>query len=222
MISSPPPESLEKENSAFAPGLFRAGLTGNVILDDPVEDSAIIAYEYERRWRQWWSKRRYVLAALLILTPLLLLIGLFLGLIGSGVGGTFLWLGLVSLIILGLFLAYCQLTLPRLAAFGRIYRRLVAVPLSKRGAVWCDAAVAAPDFPSLRDNFFALYRDSAATGARTQPGEELEDEINYKKLLIGDLSGMLAPLLDSATETVTTPLLWATGQPAWIAFAWKV
>lgn len=207
MISSPPPERLEKENADFAPGLFRARLTGNVSLDDPLEDTTVVTYEYERRWQQWWSKRRYILAALLILTPLLLLIGLFLGLIGSGVSAAFLGLTLLSLILLGLFLVYCQFTMPRLVAFGRVYRRLVAVPLSKTGTVWCDAAVPAPDFPALRDNFFALYRDSAATGARTEAGEEADDEINRKKLLIGDLSGMLAPLLDSATETVTTPFI---------------
>lgn len=206
MISSPPPESLEKENTAFAPGRFRARLTSNVALDDLLEDAAIATYEYERRWRQWWSKRRLVLAALLILTPLLLLLALFFALIGSGAAGTFFVLTVVSLLVLALFLAYCWLTVPRLAAFGRVYRRLVAVPLSKGGTVWCDAAVPAPDFPSLRDNFFALYRDSAATGARTQPDEEV-DEISRKKLLIGDLSGMLAPLLDSATDDVSTPFI---------------
>lgn len=209
MISSPPPDSLEKENATLVPGLFRVRLTGNVTLDDPLEDAAIAAAEYERRWRSWWTNRRWVLAALLVLTPLFLLLGLLLNLANSGLGGLLLWLGLLSLVLLIGFVAYCWYTLPRLSAFGRVYRHLVAVPLSKGGEVWCDAAVVAPDFPSLRDNFFALYRDSAATGARALPGEEeaAQDEITRKKWLLGDLSGMLAPLLDSATENVSTPFI---------------
>ncbi len=211
MISLPP-DNLQDDNKTvnFAPGMFRARLTGNVSLDDATEDAAILAYEYERRWQQWWSKRRWVMTVLLIIPPVALVLGILLLVLGSGLGGPLLWLALLSLMLLGLFLAYCQFTLPRLGAFGRVYRRVVAVPLSHSGAVWCDAAVPAPDFPSIRDNFFALYRDSAVTGARTQPNEELEDEINRKKWLIGDLSGMLAPLLDSTPDDdAPTPFILA-------------
>ncbi|NWJ95374.1 MAG: hypothetical protein HXX20_06275 [Chloroflexi bacterium] len=209
MISSPPPDSLKKEDSTFASGLFRTRLTGNVSLDDALEDTAVMAYEYERRWQHWWSKRRRVLIILLALPPLFLLLGVGLGLANIGLAPTLLGLALLSLLLLLLFLAYCWLTLPRISAFGRIYRRLVTVPLSHDGTVWCDAAVSAPDFPSLRDSFFALYRDSAATGARAQPDQTTEEqtEVNRKKWLLGDLSGMLAPLLDSDTDDSATPFI---------------
>ncbi len=211
MISSPPPESVQENNATFAPGLYRARITSNVALDDPLEDAAVLSYEYDRRWRRWWSKRRWVGAVLLVLPPLLLLIGLIFSLINQN-GGIFLWLALLSLIVLLLFGGYCWYTMPRLSAFGRVYRRLVAVPLSKEGTAWCDAAASAPDFPALRDNFFALYRDSVATGARTQPNQPedaSEDEILRKKTLVGDLSAMLAPLLDveAAPGNVSTPFI---------------
>ena len=207
MIYSPPPDSLEEASVAFAPGVFRARLESNVRLDDPLEDAAIAAYTYERRWQDWWSKRRWILLVLMVLPLLLFLWSLAQTVLGNGSGSVW-WLALASLVLLLLFLPYYWLAMPRMTAFGRVYRRLMAVPLSSDGTVWCDAAKSVPDFPALRDNFFALHRDSAATGARTQPGKKAKaDEITRKKWLIGDLSAMLAPLLDNTPDTISTPFI---------------
>lgn len=169
---------------------------------DSLEDVAILEYELDRRRMVWWKQRRWLLYSFAILTPLLFIIGLVVLLIGSKIAALFLWLSLVALLITLGWGTYIWLTRPQIASFGRVYRRYVGVPLDKNGLVWNDPTVAPPDFPSLRDNFFTLYRDSDDLGTKVQVNDDEETE--RKKNTLNELRHLIAPIKgmpDAATPT---------------------
>lgn len=222
---APIPENLEPENSATetippakpsssgalvtlerpsAPQGFRVRLAGDVPPQDNLADTAVLAYEYERRRDEWWRWRRLGLLGLPSLTVVFLLVTLV-GLIWGWAGVTF-WIFVLLLIASLLFSLYSWWTLPRVLSFGRAYRRFVSVPLAKGGIVWCDASIPAPNFTTLRDSFFNLYKDSRSIGERARPNNNAEDTIR-KKQTLNDLATILKPATGSQTEKVPTPFL---------------
>ncbi len=182
------------DQSHTAPG-FRVKLSDTVQVEDGLEDAAILAYEYDRRRVEWWRLRRFGVIGFPSLAVLFFIIALLTGLMGatySGVNSLFVSLGLIFLIISILFLMYTMFTRPQVMSFGRAYRRLVSLPLSEGGIVWCDAAIPAPNFQDLRDSFYTLYQESHGVGAPgdiSQPGE-----IDSKKKTLQDLKTMLKPV----------------------------
>lgn len=189
-----------------APLGFRVRLTGETFADDQLQDSAVLAYEYERRRTEWWRLRRFGVLGLPSLALVFLVVTLM-GLIlsASWTGATF-WIFVILLVGWLLFGLYCWLTLPRILSFGRAYRRFVSVPLARNGITWCDAAVPPPNFPSLRDSFFTLYQDSRTIGERARPNNNAEDT-SRKKQTLNDLASILKPMLKAQPENAPTPFV---------------
>jgi|GEM_PF-1783687 len=202
-------EDVETEQATAAPQFYRGVMDGsNAFPDDHYLDAAVLHYEYDRRRRGWWEARRWFIYVLTVLAPLLLLVGLVGLIIKAGFAGLLLIGGVVCLVLLLLVLAYSWWTLPRVMSFGRVYRRFVTVPLDRGGLVWNDPVKAVPDFPALRDNFFALYRDSDDLGSKIQPNDD--EETDRKKRTLNDLNSLIAPLKNSAVAQSSTPYLEAS------------
>ena len=189
-----------------APSGFRVRLTGDAPPSDSMQDAAVLAYEYERRRADWWRQRRYGLIGLPSLAVLLLLVGLFGLIVNAGWAGVCFTLMWILLLVWVAFGAYCWFTLPRILSFGRTYRRLVSVPLERGGITWCDSAIPAPDFLTLRDSFFTLYQDSSDMSTRTQPTTNAEDT-ERKKQTLNDLLSLIKPLTVRQPENIPTPFV---------------
>jgi hypothetical protein len=182
------------EYSNNAPG-FRVKLSDSVQVEDGLEDAAILAYEYDRRRVEWWRLRRFGVIGLPSLMILFFLIAFLTGLMGvnySAINSLFVSLGLVFLVLSALFLLYTLLTRPQVMSFGRAYRRLVSLPLSEGGVVWCDAAVPPPNFQALRDSFFTLYQESHGVGFAGDNAQA--SEVASKNKTLQDLKTMLKPV----------------------------
>ena len=189
-----------------APTGFRVRLTGDAPAADSQQDAVVLAYEYERRRAEWWRRRRYGLIGLPSLAVLFLLIGLFGAILSAGWAGLFFNLTWLALLVWLIFVAYCWFTLPRILSFGRTYRRLVSVPLERGGITWCDSAIPAPDFLTLRNSFFTLYQDSSDMSTRTQPTNNAEDT-ERKKQTLNDLLALIKPLTTGQPENIPTPFI---------------
>ena len=184
--------------AAFAPEYFATP-------DENFRDAAVLAYEYEQRRLVWWQWRLPVGIGLVALTSLSFILWLLLLILGNASSGFFLGLFIIGLLLSLGFAAYCWLTLPRLTYFGRHYRRLVASPLSQSGLVWSDPSTAPPDFPSLRDTFYTLYRESDDLSSQIKPN--MQHETERKKLLLGQLNRLLDPLLATQLQSAPTPFV---------------
>ncbi len=184
--------------AAFAPEYF-------AMQNENFRDAAVLAYEYEKRRLAWWKWRLPIVVGLVAVTVLALILWLLLLILGNAASGFFLWLFVIGLLLSIVFAAYCWLTLPRLTYFGRHYRRLVASPLSQSGLVWSDPSTAPPDFPSLRDTFYTLYRNSDDLNSQIKPNMQYETE--RKKLLLGQLNRLLDPLIAAQLQSAPTPFV---------------
>ncbi len=195
---------------AVGPGIppvgFRVKLSGDNLVGDAAQDAAVLAYEYERRRAAWWHWRRLGLIGLPSLALVALLVGLMGAILNQGWAGIFFWLLAIVLIGWVGFMIYCWLTLPKVVSFGRVYRRLVSVPLARGGITWCDAAVQPPNFLALRDSFFTLYQDSYEMGSRADHQNNAEDT-ERKKQTLNDLSELITPILTSRPENMQTPFI---------------
>ena len=183
--------------AAFAPEYFAQQ-------DENFRDAAVLAYEYEKRRLAWSRWRLPVGVGLVAVTVLALILWLLLLILGNASNGFFLWLLIIGLLLSIVFAAYCWLTLPHLTYFGRHYRRLVASPLS-RGLIWSDPSTTPPDFPSLRDTFYTLYRDSDDLSSQIKPN--MQHETERKKLLLGQLNRLLDPLIATQIQSAPTPFV---------------
>ena len=175
--------------------------------DEPQLDAAILYAEYDSHRRSWWEPRRWFIYLFAALTPLFLIAGLLGLLTKNSVSNLFLIGAALTFVLLLLALAYAWFTLPRVVSFGRFYRRFVSIQLDSGGSVWVDPTVPVPDFPGLRDNFFALYRDSDELGTKIKP--EDEEETGRKKRTLNELSHLIAPLKSTASMAATTPYIQA-------------
>lgn len=204
----PTPESgaLVAVGPSIAPAGFRVKLTGDTLVGDAAQDATVLAYEYERRRAEWWRRRRLGLIGLPSLALIALVVSLMGSILNQGWAGLFFWLMILLLVGWVAFAVYCWLTLPRVISFGRIYRRLVSVPLSRNGMIWCDASVTAPNFLAMRDSFFTLYQESYEMGTRAQPTNNAEDT-ERKKQTLNDLSDLINPLLTAQPENLPTPFI---------------
>lgn len=173
--------------------------------DETFRDAVIMAHEYEMRRVLWWRTRQPILIALVVITLLSLLLWLIMLITGSGLAGLFLLLFGLGLIASLVFAVYCWISLPRLSYFGRHYRRFVATPLSQDGIVWSDPVKSPPDFPSLRDTFYSLYRNSDDISSQIKP--DMREETERKKLLLSQLTRLLAPLMDTKANYGPTPFV---------------
>ncbi len=189
----------------IAPAGFRIKLTGEPLVGDDAQDAAVLAYEYERRRAEWWRNRRFGVIGLPSLALVGLLISIMGGLLNASWGGFFFWLTTLLVVLSVVFLVYCWLTLPKIVSFGRVYRRLVSVPLTRRGIIWCDAAVDAPNFLAMRDSFFTLYQESYEMGTRAQPDNA--EDTQRKKQTLSDLSDLITPLKTPHPENMPTPFI---------------
>lgn len=191
-----------------APG-FRVSLSDRVKVEDGLEDAAVLAYEYDRRRVEWWRLRRFGLIGLPSLALVFLVVAAFTALLGpnfSNITSPCFSLGLLFLIIAVLFSLYCWYTRPQVISFGRAYRRLVSLPLARGGIVWCDAAIPAPDFQTLRDSFFTLYQESHDMGANANPIVQTS-EIEHKKQTLQDLKTLLRPAHTDQAQEMTSPFI---------------
>jgi hypothetical protein len=190
------------------PRYYRGFIDGaNSFPDDSLLDAAILHYEFDKRRRTWWETRRWILYTFALLTPLFLIVGLIALATRNSLSGLLIIGAVASLVLFLLTLLYSWWTLPRIISFGRVYRRFVGVPLERGGLVWNDPVVPPPDFPGLRDNFFALYRDSDEIGQRIRPDDD--EETSRKKRTISELIGLIAPLRSAASTNSTTPYVQA-------------
>lgn len=201
------PVAIQPARTGDAPG-FRVNLSDRFQVEDGMEDAAILAYEYDRRRLEWWRLRRFGLIGLPSAGIVCLIVAGITGIYGTAlasISSTFFNLGLIFLILSILFCGYSWLTRPLIMSFGRAYRRLVSVPLSRGGIVWCDAAVPAPNFQGLRDSFFTLYQETHEMGAATpaeQPGE-----ISHKKKTLQNLKTLLKPVVPDQVQEIPSPFI---------------
>lgn len=175
--------------------------------DEQQLDAAILYSEYDRYRRTWWETRRWFIYLFAALTPLFLIAGLIGLLTKNNVSNLFLIGAVITFVLLVSAIAYAWFTLPRVVSFGRFYRRFVSIQLDSGGSVWVDPTIAVPDFPGLRDNFFALYRDSDELGTKMKPDDE--EETGRKKRTLNELSRLIAPLKSTASMAATTPYIQA-------------